>query len=100
MALTISYTKAREQLADVLDQVENDQEDVIITRKGHEDVALVSAAELAALRETAHLMRSPRNALRLLQAFERASAGKRRKVIDIEMLSEELALRTPRKTRG
>lgn len=100
MALTISYTKAREQLADVLDQVENDQEDVIITRKGHEDVALVSAAELAALRETAHLMRSPRNALRLLQAFERATTGKKRKVIDLDTLAEGLSLRAAGKARG
>jgi antitoxin YefM len=35
-------------------------------------VALVAADELEGLLETAHLMRSPRNAARLLSALERA----------------------------
>lgn len=49
-------------------------ETVIITSAGREDVALISASELAALRETAHLLRSPANALRLFTALERIRA--------------------------
>ena len=45
---------------------------VIIKRRGTEDVALISASELAGLLETSHLMRSPKNAKRLLAASERA----------------------------
>jgi antitoxin YefM len=45
---------------------------VIIQRRGAEDVALISAAELRGLQETAHLLRSPKNAERLLAALERA----------------------------
>ena len=40
------------------------------------DVALVPADELAGLIETAHLLRSPRNARRLLAALRRAERGK------------------------
>jgi antitoxin YefM len=45
---------------------------VIIHRRGAEDVALISAAELSSLMETAHLLRSPKNAIRLLTALARA----------------------------
>ena len=45
---------------------------VIISRRGEEDVALVSAGELESLLETAHLLRSPANAERLLAALGRA----------------------------
>ena len=44
-------------------------------RKGAKDVALVTATELAGLMKTARLLRSPRNAHRLLSALRRAKLG-------------------------
>ena len=76
MAIQTTYTAARESLADLLRQVEEDREIVIINRRGHEDVALISASELAGILETAHLLRSPANARRLLNALQRALADK------------------------
>jgi antitoxin YefM len=76
MATETSYTSLRENLASVLDRVFDDQEIVIVRRKGAKDVALVPAGELAGLLETAHLLRSPRNAARLLTALRRAELGK------------------------
>ena len=67
-----TYTSLRENLSSVLDRVVDDQEVVIVRRKGDRDVALIPASELAGLMETAHLLRSPRNAKRLLTAFRRA----------------------------
>jgi antitoxin YefM len=55
-----------------MDRVTADRETVVISRRGHEDVALISAAELSGLIETAHLLRSPRNAERLFAALDRA----------------------------
>ncbi len=75
MAIQITYTAARESLADLMRQVEEDREVVIINRRGHEDVALISAAELASILETAHLLRSPANARRLLGALQKALDG-------------------------
>lgn len=72
MAIHATYTRARAELARLCDAAAKDNEVIIITRRGAEDVALVSAAELRSLRETAHLLRSPRNAERLLAALARA----------------------------
>jgi antitoxin YefM len=71
-----TYSSLRENLATVLDQVVDQQDTVIVRRRGARDVALIPASELAALIETAHLLRSPRNARRLMTALRRARAGK------------------------
>ena len=59
-------------LAALCDVVASTRQPVLIRRPGGEDVALISAEELASLTETAHLMRSPANAQRLLRALLRA----------------------------
>ncbi|HKP72830.1 MAG TPA: type II toxin-antitoxin system prevent-host-death family antitoxin [Pyrinomonadaceae bacterium] len=69
-----TYTKARANLAKLCNQVTANREVIIINRRGAEDVALVAAAELSSLLETAHLLRSPKNARRLLSALTRAKA--------------------------
>ena len=72
MPVETSYTRLRENLASVLSRVVEDQEVVIVRRRSAKDVALIPAAELAGLLETAHLLRSPKNARRLLTALRRA----------------------------
>ena len=74
MAIHTTYTNARANLARLCDEVTKNQEVVVISRRGVEDVALISAEELASLAETAHLLRSPKNAERLLKALDRARA--------------------------
>jgi len=76
MSVETTYTALREQLASVLDQVADDREIVIVRRRKSKDVALVAADELDGLLETAHLLRSPRNAERLLTALKRTSQGR------------------------
>lgn len=70
-----TYTQLRKSLASVLDRVVNDRDVVIVRRKGEKQVAMIPADELAGLMETAHLLRSPRNAGRLLTAVHRARRG-------------------------
>ena len=72
MPIQTTYTNARSQFAKLWDEVINNQEVIIIKRRGTEDVALISADELSSLLETSHLLRSPKNVKRLLQAMERA----------------------------
>jgi antitoxin YefM len=72
MTIEFTYTSARQQLASLLDRVTKDREVVIIQRRGSEDVAMISADELASLTETAYLLRSPQNAERILSALARA----------------------------
>ena len=71
-----TYTHLRENLAAVLDQIVDQQDTVIVRRKGARDVALIPASELAGLMETAHLLRSPKNARRLLTALRRSLTRK------------------------
>ena len=71
MAIQTTYTHARAKLASLLDEVTKNREVVIIQRRGNEDVALINADELTSILETAHLLRSPNNAKRLLSALDK-----------------------------
>lgn len=73
---TMSYSESRARYAEVLTAVVEDQEEIVITRAGHESVVIVSLDEYESLKETAYLLRSPANARRILQAIERLDAGK------------------------
>jgi len=68
----ITYSEARANFASLWDRVVADRDVVVIQRRGKEDIAMLPAAELAGILETAHLLRSPRNAERLLAALIRA----------------------------
>ncbi len=71
MATETTYSQARANFAAFCDEVIATRDPVVIHRRGREDVALVSAAELRGLMETAHLLRSPKNAQRLVTALVR-----------------------------
>ena len=75
MAIQTTYTQARASLASLMDEVTKNREVVIIRRRGREDVAMITADELAGVLETAHLLRSPKNAKRLLAALDRVKKG-------------------------
>ncbi len=91
MALETTYTALREHLASVLDRVTDDQQVVIVRRRGAKDVALIPADELDSLLETAHLLRSPKNAQRLLTAMRRAARSKG-KPESLDKLRREMGL--------
>ena len=76
MAIDVTYTEARANLARLWDEAVDNREPIIIRRRGKEDMAMLPADELAGLMETAHLLRSPRNAERLLSALARARGKK------------------------
>ena len=75
MSIKTTYTQARAELARLLDEVADNHETVVIERRRGESVAMIAASELAALTETAHLLRSPRNAKRPLADLDRARKG-------------------------
>jgi len=80
MATETTYTALRENLASYLDRVVDDREVVVVKRRGARDVAIIAADELAGLDETAHLLRSPANARRLLESIRELDRGKGRKM--------------------
>ncbi len=71
----ITYTAARENLASTMDQVCLDRDPIIITRKREQAVVMLSLEDYEALEETAHLLRSPANAKRLIASIEAAETG-------------------------
>ena len=90
---TMTYSQVREKLAEVWDEVEDSREEVILRRRGHEDLALLPAHELRSLKEIAHLLRSPTNASRLLSALARSRQEEGGMVFDSgEALAAEVGL--------
>ena len=74
----ITYTAARAKLARTMDRVCEDHEPLIITRNGQQSVVMMSLDDFKALEETAFLLRSPKNARRLLEAIAGLEAGRGR----------------------
>ena len=74
----ITYSAARANLADTMDRVCDDHEPIIITRNGQQAVVMLSLEDYNAIEETAYLLRSPKNAKRLVDAVAELEAGKGR----------------------
>ena len=88
-----TYSHLRENLAELWDRVEDTQEPIIVRRRGHQDMALIPADELESLRESAYLLRSPKNARRLLEAIARSVQGETESV-DSAALRSTLGITT------
>ena len=73
---TITYTFARGNLAKTMKKVCDDHSPVVITRKSSRPVVMMSLEDFQALEETAYLLRSPKNASRLLESIAELQAGK------------------------
>ncbi|NDG73494.1 MAG: type II toxin-antitoxin system prevent-host-death family antitoxin [Proteobacteria bacterium] len=72
---TITYSTARDHLAEVWDKTVSTREPVIVSRRGAESIVMLPLEEWEGLQETAHLLRSPANARRLLAALNRLESG-------------------------
>ncbi len=72
MTVETTYRRAREQLKALMDRAVDDREVIVVRRRSGRDVAIIAADELVSLMETAHLLRSEKNAARLLAALSRA----------------------------
>ena len=71
----ITYTTARANLADTMNRVCDDHEPIIITRNRQQAVVMMSLDDFKALEETSYLLRSPKNARRLLESISSLEAG-------------------------
>ena len=70
----ITYTEARNHLAETIDRVTRNREPVIITRRGHQAVVMLSLDDYNGWQETEYLTRSAANAADLLQAVDEIRA--------------------------
>jgi antitoxin YefM len=72
----ISFSEARNKLKSVLDQVVNDADYTVITRRDSEDAVVMSLDQFNGLMETVHLLKSPANAAHLAKSIKQYRAGK------------------------
>lgn len=73
---TITYSKVRSKLAKTMEKVCDDHAPVIVTRKNSRSVVMISLDDYEALEETTYLLRSPKNARRLLESIAELEAGR------------------------
>lgn len=69
----ITYSHTRQHLAEIMNKVSDDRAPVLITRQSGKPVVMMSLDDYNALEETAYLLRSPKNAKRLMAAVEQLS---------------------------
>lgn len=80
----VSLTEARNNLKSVFEAVYNDHDEVVIHRKGKENVVVIPFDEYNAMKETQYLMGSPANRERLLASLKelRENGGTERDLIE------------------
>ncbi|MBE7560608.1 type II toxin-antitoxin system prevent-host-death family antitoxin [bacterium] len=71
-----TYTEVRAKLAEMITRVCNDHTPVVITRRRGDSAVLMSLEDYESLAETAYLLRSPRNARRLLDSIKEIEEGR------------------------
>jgi len=76
---SITYTEAREKLSETINRVCEDHDPWVITKRRDKAVVMISLEDYESLVETSHLLKSPRNARRLLESIEEIEKGKGRK---------------------
>ncbi|TEW56217.1 type II toxin-antitoxin system prevent-host-death family antitoxin [Psychromonas sp. RZ22] len=81
----VSFTEARNGLKSVLDNVVNDVDYTVITRRDAEDAVVMSLEHYNSLMETVHLLKSPANAAHLSKSIEQYQLGK---VTEREILND------------
>jgi len=72
----VSLTEARNNLKAVFDSVYLDHEEVVVHRKGKENVVVISMDEYNSMKETNYLLGNPKNRERLLSSLKHAREGK------------------------
>jgi antitoxin YefM len=72
----VNFSEARNQLKSVLDQVVNDADYTIITRRDADDAVVMSLDQFNGLMETVYLLKSPANAAHLSKSIQQYRAGK------------------------
>jgi antitoxin YefM len=74
----VTYSAARANLAKTMDKVVDNHTPIVITRKTGRNVVIISLEDYESMEETNYLLRSPKNAKRLLDSIQQAEAGNAR----------------------
>ena len=80
-----TYSEARHDLKNVMDEACNNHEPILITRRKGESVVLLSLEDYESIMESEYLRSTPANATRLLKSLEESRAGKRTSMDALEL---------------
>lgn len=72
----VNFSDARNRLKSVLDQVADDRDYTIISRRDADDAVVMSLDQFNSLMETVHLLKSPANAAHLAKSIKQFQSGK------------------------
>ena len=81
----VTFTEARNKLKTVLDQVVDDVDYTVITRRDADDAVVMSLDYFNSLLETVHLLKSPANAAHLERSIAQYKQGQ---VTEKDLLDE------------
>ena len=73
---TISFSEARNRLKQVIDQVVDDADVAVITRRDAPDAVVMSLETFNSWQETVHLLKTPANAAHLAKSIKQLRAGR------------------------
>ena len=71
----VTYSDLRQNLATVMDEVNDSHAPLLVTRQNARPVVMLSQDEYESMEETLHLMSSARNVARLNEAIAEIEAG-------------------------
>lgn len=74
--LSINYSNFRQNLKSILDQVNLSNTPMLITRSKGDDVVILSKSDFDSMEETFYLLKSPKNAERLLESIKQLETGR------------------------
>jgi antitoxin YefM len=81
----VPFAEAKDSLNAVLDQVADDADYTIITRRDREDAVVMSLDYFNGLMETVHLLKSPANAAHLERSIEQY---RREEIVERALIDE------------
>ncbi len=73
---TMTYSYARQHLNEAMKKACDDHAPIIVTNKDNNHVVIMSLEDYESFQETEYLLRSPKNAARLLASIKQIESGK------------------------
>lgn len=73
--LSFTFTKFKKNLDSIFDQINKNNEPILVSSEKGKEVVVLSKSEFDSIEETLYLLRSPKNARRLLESIEQLNKG-------------------------